>query len=219
MLCLHQPCAWQRLRNARALDRKAPKAACLPAARAHDDAGDRRRGHAPIRRKPIGSTASAEAHWNPPAGSLPKPRKPIAEIVLVIEQRGWHRADRLTELQVTGQSHRPLRGRHSVARRRLGLFIYANTRDTMRTMAHPRKSYEHVSTNKAASSGQRRAPKLIRSTLRPSVLRRLRTRSTRHLSCSASVALHCTQRSNGVTSSASSSARRRCFTLPTLPRF
>jgi hypothetical protein len=32
---------------------------------------------------------------------LPKPRKPIAEIVLVIEQRGWHRAlsDRLTELE------------------------------------------------------------------------------------------------------------------------
>jgi hypothetical protein len=35
------------------------------------------------------------------ATSLPKPRKPIAEIVLVIEQRGWHRAlsDRLTELE------------------------------------------------------------------------------------------------------------------------
>jgi hypothetical protein len=31
---------------------------------------------APIRRKPIGSTASAEAHRNPPAPSLPKPRKP-----------------------------------------------------------------------------------------------------------------------------------------------
>jgi hypothetical protein len=56
---------------------------------------------APIRRKPIGLTASAEAHWNPPATSLPKPRKPFAEIVLVIEQRGWHRAlsNRLTELE------------------------------------------------------------------------------------------------------------------------
>jgi hypothetical protein len=54
-----------------------------------------------MRRKPIGTTASAEAHWNPPATSLPKPRKPIAEIVLVIEQRGWHRAlsDQLTELE------------------------------------------------------------------------------------------------------------------------
>jgi len=43
-------------------------------------------------------------------------------------------------------------GRHSVAQRRLGLFIYAKTRDTMRTMAHPRKSHDHVSTNKAVSS-------------------------------------------------------------------
>jgi site-specific DNA recombinase len=31
---------------------------------------------------------------------LPKPRKPIAEIVLVIEQRGWRAlSDRLTELE------------------------------------------------------------------------------------------------------------------------
>ena len=38
--------------------------------------------------------------------SLPKPRKPIAEIVLVIEQRGWHRAlsDRLTELEAKQDS-------------------------------------------------------------------------------------------------------------------
>jgi excisionase family DNA binding protein len=42
-------------------------------------------------------------------------------------------------------------GRHSVAQRRLGLFIYAKTRETMRTMAHPRKSHD-VSTNKAVSS-------------------------------------------------------------------
>src|SRR5882757_8927977 len=48
-------------------------------------------------------------------------------------------------------SSRPLRT-HSVAQRRLGLFIYAKTRDTMRTMAHPRKSHDHVSTNKAVSS-------------------------------------------------------------------
>jgi hypothetical protein len=41
-------------------------------------------------------------------------------------------------------------GRHSVAERSLGLFIYAKTRDTIRTMAHPRKS--HVSTNKAVPS-------------------------------------------------------------------
>jgi hypothetical protein len=37
---------------------------------------------------------------------LPKPRKPIAEIVLVIEQRGWHRAlsDRPTELEAKQDS-------------------------------------------------------------------------------------------------------------------
>jgi hypothetical protein len=38
--------------------------------------------------------------------SLPKPRKPIAEIVLVIEQRGWNRAlsDRPTELEAKQDS-------------------------------------------------------------------------------------------------------------------
>jgi excisionase family DNA binding protein len=46
-------------------------------------------------------------------------------------------------------SLRPLRTRHSVAQRRLRLFIYAKTRDTMRTMAHPRKYHDHVSTNTA----------------------------------------------------------------------
>jgi site-specific DNA recombinase len=37
---------------------------------------------------------------------LPKPRKRIAEIVFVIEQRGWHRAlsDRLTELRAKQDS-------------------------------------------------------------------------------------------------------------------
>jgi excisionase family DNA binding protein len=43
-------------------------------------------------------------------------------------------------------------GRHSVAERSLGLFIYAKTRDTIRTMAQPRKSHDHVSTNKAVPS-------------------------------------------------------------------
>jgi excisionase family DNA binding protein len=43
-------------------------------------------------------------------------------------------------------------GRHSVVQRSLRLFIYAKTRDRMRTMAHPRKSHDHVSTNKAVSS-------------------------------------------------------------------
>jgi site-specific DNA recombinase len=43
------------------------------------------------------------------ATSLPKPRKPIAVIVLVIEQRGWHRAlsDRLTELEVPNRTVSP----------------------------------------------------------------------------------------------------------------
>ena len=38
-----------------------------------------------------------------------------------------------------------------MAQRRLGLFIYAKMRDTMRTMAHPRKSHDHVSTNNTVS--------------------------------------------------------------------
>ena len=68
-------------------------------------------------------------------------------------QGGWHRAlpDRLTDLRPTGNPQRPLKGRHSAAQRRLGLFIYAMTRDTMRTMAPPRKSHDHVSTNNAVS--------------------------------------------------------------------
>ncbi len=38
--------------------------------------------------------------------SLPKPRKLIAEIVFVIEQRGWRRAlsDRLTEIEAKQHS-------------------------------------------------------------------------------------------------------------------
>lgn len=47
---------------------------------------------------------------------------------------------------------RPRRGRHSVAQRRLALFIYAKTRDTMHTMPHPRKSHGHVLANMAVSS-------------------------------------------------------------------
>jgi excisionase family DNA binding protein len=43
-------------------------------------------------------------------------------------------------------------GRHSVAERSLGLFIYAKTRDTIRIMAQLRKSHDHVSTNKAVPS-------------------------------------------------------------------
>ena len=61
---------------------------------------------APIRRKPIGSTASIEAHRNPPAASFAEAAKAIAEIVRVIEQGGWHRAlsDRLTELEAKQDS-------------------------------------------------------------------------------------------------------------------
>ncbi len=70
----------------------------------------------------------------------------------VIEHGAWHRAlsDRLTELEAKQDSH--LKGRPSVAQRRLRLFIYAKTSGTMRTMAPPRKSHEHVSTNEAVSN-------------------------------------------------------------------
>lgn len=51
-------------------------------------------------------------------GELAKAAKAIAEIVRVIEQRGWHRglSDRLTALEANQNSLTgPLRGRHSVA--------------------------------------------------------------------------------------------------------
>src|SRR3954454_17750164 len=122
-------------------------------------------------------------------------------------------------------------GRHSVAQRRLGLFIYAKTRDTMRTMAHPRKSHDHVSTNKAVSSvdndnrigddpidlsvlgftkvsyAVEETRELLRSTSRSSVFGQQRPRRQSHLSSSASAALPCTQRSNEETSNASNSAK------------
>ena len=87
--------------------------------------------------------------------STRRPAKAIAEIVRVIEQDGRHRrparpADR-TRGQ-TGRPQHPPRGRHSAAQRRLGLFICAKTHDTIRTMAHARKSHDHVSTNNAVSS-------------------------------------------------------------------
>ncbi len=61
----------------------------------------------------------------------------MAEMVRVFEQGVWHNR---------------LRGCHGVAQRRLGLFIYAKTHDTMRAMAHPRKSHDQFSTNKTVSS-------------------------------------------------------------------
>jgi hypothetical protein len=75
-----------------------------------------------IRMKPISSTASAEAHRiHPP--ELAEAARAVAKIVHVVEQCSWRRAmsDRLTELRVPkGQSHRPLTGRHSGARRKRG---------------------------------------------------------------------------------------------------
>ena len=47
---------------------------------------------------------------------------------------------------------RPSEGRHSVAQRRLRPFICSQKRGTVRTMALPRKSHDHVSTNKLTSS-------------------------------------------------------------------
>src|ERR1700746_3606414 len=87
-------------------------------------------------------------------------------------------------------------------------------------MAHPRKPRVHDSTSEAvpvAWSDEDASDSPIDPVF--SVLRRQLTGSGRHLTCLVSVALRSTQRSNGVTSNALSSARRRCFTLPTLPRF
>jgi len=46
----------------------------------------------------------------------------------------------------------PSKGRHSVAKRRLRPFICSQKRGTVRTMALPRKSQDHVSTKKLTSS-------------------------------------------------------------------
>ena len=111
-------------------------------------------------------------------------------------------------------------GRHSVVRRRFRLFIQSDPHGTMRpwlTLAN------HTNTIRRMEQCQEGAPTRTRATIRLtpvlSVLRRQLTGSGRHLTCSVSVALRSTQRSNEVTSNALSSARRRCFTLPTLPRF
>jgi hypothetical protein len=79
-------------------------------------------------------------------------------------------------------------------------------------MAHTRKSSENDSTrcDKDACADPIDPG--------PSVLRRQRTRSARHLTCSVSAELRPPRWLNKVTSNASSSARRLCFTLPTLPR-
>jgi len=80
-------------------------------------------------------------------------------------------------------------------------------------MAHPRRSSEPDSTRSDNdTSGDPIDPVL-------SVLRRQRIRSARHLTCSVSAELRSTRRLDEVTSNASSSARRLCFTLPILPRF
>ena len=91
-----------RCDDARAVDGKALESRMLTgAARARDDARDRRRRHA----RPYARNQSAQ----PPAlkliglhpRELAEAAKAIAEIVRVIEQGGWHHAlsDRLTELE------------------------------------------------------------------------------------------------------------------------
>jgi hypothetical protein len=111
-------------------------------------------------------------------------------------------------------------GRHSVVQRRFRLFIRSGAYGTMRpwhTLAN------HAYTIRRMEQCQEDAPTKTRATIRLtpvlSVLRRQLTASGRHLTCLVSVALRSTQRSNEATSNASNSARRRCFTLPTLPRF
>jgi len=94
--------------NARSVDRKALESRVLTGtARAHDDAGDRRRGHARaytqetnrLNRQRRSSSESTRP-------DLAEAAKAIAEIVRVIEQGGWHRAlsDRLTELEAKQDS-------------------------------------------------------------------------------------------------------------------
>src|SRR6266851_1566153 len=87
-------------------------------------------------------------------------------------------------------------------------------------MAHPRKSHEHDSTNGAVPGG-RSDKDASDNPIDPRAfgLAKAAYGSGRHLTCSVSVALRSTKRSNEATSSALSSARRRCFKLATLPRF
>ena len=111
-------------------------------------------------------------------------------------------------------------GRHSVVQRKFRLFIRSGTYGTMRPwLTLP----NHANTIRRMEQCQEDAPTRTRATIRLtpvlSVLRRQLTGSGRHLTCSVSVALRSTQRSNEATSNALSSVRRRCFTLPTLPRF
>jgi hypothetical protein len=92
--------------NARTVDRKALESRVLTGLREHDDAGDRRRGHAHL----YAGNQSAQ----PPAPKLIgihppqacRSRETIAKIVRVVEQFGWHRAlsDRLTELEAKQDS-------------------------------------------------------------------------------------------------------------------
>ena len=81
---------------------------------------------------------------------LPKPGFDIRYRRLLKEFQG--RGTLVRGVLLQHRDSAPAEGTHSVVRRRLGLFICAKTRVTMRTMAHPRKSHEHVSTNKAVSS-------------------------------------------------------------------
>ena len=104
--------------------------------------------------------------------------------------------------------------------RRFRLFIRSGAYGTMRPW---RTLANHAYTIRRMEPCQEDVPTRTRVTIRLtpvfSVLRRQLTGSGRHLTCLVSVALRSTQRSNEVTSNALSSARRRCFTLPTLPRF
>jgi hypothetical protein len=109
--------------------------------------------------------------------------------------------------------------RSSAVQRRLGPFICSKTHSTMQpwpTLTNHANTIRRMAQRREGSTTRTRAP--VRSTPVLSVLRRQLTRSARHLTYSASAELRSMQRSNEATSSASSSARRHCFTLPTLPR-
>ena len=90
----------------------------------------------------------------------------------------------------------------------------------MRTMAHPRKSHDHAPTNKTVSSVDN-AKSTGADPIDPSALGLTKVAyavdETLELLSIGRTALYAAVKR--VTSNASSSARRRCFTLPTLPRF
>lgn len=99
--------------------------------------------------------------------------------------------------------------RHCVVQRRFRPFVPSTKHGTMPPWLNRE---DHA--NRIRRAATMTCPP-IRLTPVLSVLRRQRTRSARHLTCSVSAELRFTQQSNEVTSNASSSARRPCLVSDT----